>query len=119
MNCRKETYDINRQSTLPLRLRLFEKCSGDTLPIDTNFRLIFFGSKSGNNRFHVSQKDGEMENCYVENGGLFMRLENHNLQGLLVYENWRFFKDKNAEAGRWQFVSTENAMINGKQINIT
>ena len=118
MNCPKGTFDINPKSTLPLELELFDKCSGDTLPIDTDFRLVFFGSGSAHRKFEVSQKDGEMVNCFKRDGKLFIRFENHNLQGLLTYENWRFFQDEEAKTGRWQLVSIENAMINGKQINI-
>ena len=118
MNCRKETFDRDHRSTFPIQLILVD-CQEDELPISSDFRLIFLGSKSGNNKFEVSQKDGKMENCYVENGELFARFENHNLGGLLVFEIWEFFEDKNAGAGYWRCVRTEDALNeNGQQIRI-
>ena len=110
MNCRKETFNIDPRSTFAMKITLKDR-EGNLLPINTDFRLLFLGASSGNNKFEVSQRNGVKTKCFVEDGKLFARFENYNLSGLLMVEIWEFFEDENAKAGHWRWVSTKNTNV--------
>ena len=102
MHCQKETFNISKCSTFPMKITLRNQ-AGDLLPVTTDFKFVFFGANTIRG-YEVSQKNGVMKNCFIEDGNIFARFENHNLFGLLSVEICERSEDNNATAGYWRWI---------------